>query len=288
MAFAPARSQFGDPALSQDEALSACGPAAALAFARVNNRFPTLREAVDLAKTVGWTQSAGMAGAASEQALLKQMGVEAELTPAADWGRVQADVQGGKPVIISTPRHYFTVSDHDPQSGKFFVGTSGTDLRGGSEWMSADEITSAGRGINGALHLAGDLPVANTPVPAEGQPPARPPATSSRPAPVTVAQARALDIKDATPTPGTEASPEGAASQNSQKPVETPEQARRREWLAGMKGLDSYSRHLMGQFTEPTALASPYTIPGLGMPDIGWAPPKRFTLPDAVSGWGRG
>lgn len=154
MPFAPQRSQFGDPALSPAEAMSACGPAAALAFARVNGRNPTLREAVDLAKSVGWTPDAGMAGPASEQALLRKMGMDADLQSSPDWSRVTADVQSGRPVIVSTPRHYFTVSDYDPSTNRYYVGSSGTDLKGGKEWLSADELVSQGRGVNGVLHLS--------------------------------------------------------------------------------------------------------------------------------------
>jgi hypothetical protein len=146
------RSQFGDPGLTDAEALSACGPAAAAAFARVNGRNPTLREAVDLAKSVGWTEAGGMNGIANQQALLGKMGIQADVTPAPDWARVRADVGRGAPVIISTPRHYFTVSDVD-EAGRYYVGASGTDLVGGSAWLTADQIARQGGGVNGALHL---------------------------------------------------------------------------------------------------------------------------------------
>src|SRR5215471_5012401 len=49
-------SQFGQSQLSNDEAYAACGPAAAVRFASMYGRNPTLREATDLAATVGWTQ----------------------------------------------------------------------------------------------------------------------------------------------------------------------------------------------------------------------------------------
>ena len=143
-------SQFSDPTLRA--AASLCGPAAAIAFARVNGRSPSLREAQTLAEQVGWTAEAGMAGPQSQLRLLEKMGIAADLAPSADWGRVTADVREGRPVTISTPRHYFTVSDADDQ-GRYYVGASGTDLTGGKEWMTADEITAAGRGVNGALHL---------------------------------------------------------------------------------------------------------------------------------------
>lgn len=159
MPFAPQISQFSDTSIPFDVAASLCGPAAAIAFARVNGRNPTLGEVKALAAEVGWTPGRGMAGPTSERALLRKMGIASDLTPAADPARVRADVQGGRPVIVSTGLHYFTLSDYDPSSDRFYVGTSGTDLKNGREWMSLDEIDRASRdrgygGINGALHLS--------------------------------------------------------------------------------------------------------------------------------------
>src|SRR5262249_28277283 len=68
-------SRFGGPQLTADEAYAAGGPAAAVRFAQMYGRNPTLREATDLAATVGWTQGAGMAGLGSEKALMDKMGV---------------------------------------------------------------------------------------------------------------------------------------------------------------------------------------------------------------------
>ena len=148
-------SQFGDRSIPFTDAVSLCGPAAAVAFAKANGRNPTLGEARDLAKRVGWTAESGMAGPGSQQRLLALMGVQAELRGSADWGRIRAEVAQGKPVTVSTPRHYFTLTGYDPATGTYDVGASGTDLKGGKERMSADEITAAGRGINGVLHFSG-------------------------------------------------------------------------------------------------------------------------------------
>ena len=127
-------SQFGDRQLSTDEAYSACGPAAAVRFAQAYGRNPTLREAVDLAKQVGWTPGQGMAGIGSEQKLLQSMGIPTRLV-GADIPTIAHEAQTGNPVTISTPGHYFYADSYDPNSGAFHVGRSGTDLKGGSEWM---------------------------------------------------------------------------------------------------------------------------------------------------------
>jgi hypothetical protein len=143
--------QFGDPNLSTDEAYAACGPAAAIAFARANGRNPTLREAVDLARSVGWTTGGGMNGIANEKALLDKMGIASTLDPNPTWDKIAADASSGNPVAISTPRHYFVADGFDPQTGKYHVGASGTAFRAGAEWMTAEQISQIGGGVNGAL-----------------------------------------------------------------------------------------------------------------------------------------
>jgi hypothetical protein len=158
-------SQFGDPSLSAEEAAAACGPAAAVAFARANGRNPTLREALDVAKQVGWTAQGGMNGVANQKRLLDTLGIPATLDTSRDWSKITQAVQGGAPVTISTPVHYFVADGYDPQSGRFHVGASGTAFKNGSDWLSADEIQSLGGGMNGALftdaRLSGELQAAD-------------------------------------------------------------------------------------------------------------------------------
>jgi len=143
-------SQFGQPQLSNDEAYAACGPAAAVRFAQMYGRNPTLREATDLAATVGWTSAGGMAGLGSEKALMDKLGV-ATRAVGPDVNAMAREAQTGNPVTISTPGHYFFADGYDPQSGAFHVGQSGLDLRGGSEWMTADQMQQRMGRIQGAL-----------------------------------------------------------------------------------------------------------------------------------------
>ena len=143
-------SQFGQPQLSNDEAYAACGPAAAVRFASMYGRNPTLREATDLAATVGWTSGAGMAGLGSEKALMDKMGV-ATRAVGPDVGAMAREAQTGNPVTISTQNHYFFADGYDPQSGAFHVGQSGLDLKGGSEWMTPDQMQALQGRIQGAL-----------------------------------------------------------------------------------------------------------------------------------------
>lgn len=145
--------QFGsDQGLTTAEAYSACGPAAAVAFARAAGRNPTLREATNLAVSVGWNSNAGMAGAGSEKALMGKLGVNAELDPNSDWNRIQQTAQSGKPVAISTAAHYFVANDYNPTTQQYYVGASGRALRGGSDWMTRAQIEQRGA-ANGALYM---------------------------------------------------------------------------------------------------------------------------------------
>lgn len=137
----PRTSQF-NMGLSSAEAMAACGPAAAIAFAQTYGRNPTVGEAMSLARSVGWSAGGGMAGPASEQKLLSQMGVNSRLTMGADWNQIAQEAQTGNPVIISTPGHYFYADGYNAANGTYHVGTSGTDLRSGSEWMTPNQMQS--------------------------------------------------------------------------------------------------------------------------------------------------
>jgi hypothetical protein len=164
-------SQF-DLGLSAQAAYAACGPAAAIAFANTYGRYPTPNEAMQLASSVGWTADSGMAGVSSEQQLLGKMGIPTKLESTVDWNHVAADAANGNPVILDTPGHYFYVSGvRQGQNGlEFNVGTSGTDLRQGSQWMSAAQIGGVGMGaVRAALYA--DNPTSATPsVAAPAQP----------------------------------------------------------------------------------------------------------------------
>jgi flagellum-specific peptidoglycan hydrolase FlgJ len=144
-------SQFGDPQLTSQEAYSACGPAAAVRFAQRFGRNPTLREATDLAKTVGWTSAQGMAGIGSEQQLMHQMGVETRIVGPGQMESAASEAQSGNPVTISTPGHYFYADGYNPQTGQYHVGRSGLDLIGGAEWMSPSQMQTLMGPIQGAL-----------------------------------------------------------------------------------------------------------------------------------------
>lgn len=146
----PSQFQMG---LSDSDAYAACGPAAAIAFARATGRNPTAQEALDLAKQVGWTPGQGMAGPSSEVQLLQKMGVTAHMEQGADPNKIIADVNSGNPVILSTPGHYFVADGYDPQSGAFHVGTSGTDLRSGSGWMSLGQMQQVMGNVQATLFL---------------------------------------------------------------------------------------------------------------------------------------
>jgi hypothetical protein len=155
-------SQFG-LGLSSGDAMAFCGPTAALAFAQSFGRNPTVAEAKQLAQQVGWNPDQGMAGPQSEVQLLKTMGVDAHMTAGVDWAQVGRDASGGNPVILDTPGHYYYVDGYNQQTGQLHVGTSGTDLKGGSEWMTPDQINGMSQS-HGAVRAAifADHPLAQS------------------------------------------------------------------------------------------------------------------------------
>lgn len=144
-----------DPSLSPQEAYAACGPAAAVAFARASGQNLSLREVVDLAKTVGWTPAGGMNGVANQKRLLEKIGVPVRLDSSGDWNGVVEMLSAGQPVTISTPGHYFVADAYDPKTGRFHVGASGTSYRNGKEWMTRQDMESLAGRINGTLVMDG-------------------------------------------------------------------------------------------------------------------------------------
>lgn len=144
-------SQFGHQTVSQADAASICGPVAAVRLASVYGNDIPVEAAVQAAREVGWTREGGMNGIANQKRLFDNLGIQTTIDTAPTPDKIIADAITGNPVTLSTPKHYFTVSNYDPQSGKLYVGKSGSDLKGGSEWMTLDEIRKFGGGINGAL-----------------------------------------------------------------------------------------------------------------------------------------
>ena len=144
----------GGRVLTDAEAGSACGPAAAVAFARANGRNPTLREAVDLAasqvnrqQNYYWDAQGGMHGVGRFSEYLNAMGVPHQLAAGApDWNAVAQAANGGHLVAISTPNHYFVVQGYNAQTGQFYVGSSGTAMRGGAPWSTAQQLLALGGG----------------------------------------------------------------------------------------------------------------------------------------------
>jgi hypothetical protein len=130
---------------------SGCGPLAAIGLARSLGMNPDIQQTFDLASQMGWGAE-GMGGPGNYQKLLEGMGIAARLEYDVNAQAIQESVEDGKPVTLSTARHYFLATDYDPSTGKYFVGNSGTALSGGKEWMSLDEINALGDGINGVIY----------------------------------------------------------------------------------------------------------------------------------------
>jgi hypothetical protein len=146
---------FGGRALTAREALAACGPAAAVAFANAVGRPVTLDTAVAVARTVGWTPARGMSGPYGEVSLLQRLNIPVTIESGLSPARIKREVVTGRPVIIRTsgrgtdvPGHYFVAERIDPSTGRFDLAQSALVLRssGGRRWYSLDEISSLGTG----------------------------------------------------------------------------------------------------------------------------------------------
>ncbi len=122
--------------ISAAEAAVMCGPAAALFMTRMG-RTPTYDEAQRLrqmALDAGWS-GRGMGGTGAFQTLARQLGLSVETGPA-DATRIANDATLGLPVVLSTPEHYWQVSDYNANTGKFLMG----DAVGANREMTLEEV----------------------------------------------------------------------------------------------------------------------------------------------------
>lgn len=155
---------FSGRTLTTQEALAACGPAAAVAFAQAVGRSVSLDRAVAVARAVGWTPAHGMSGPYSEVALLQRLNVPVSIEAGVSAARVKRELLAGRPVIIRTsgrgpdlPGHYFVAERIDTSTGRFDLAQSALVLRSsaGRRWYSLDEISSLGTGVpTHAIYLA--------------------------------------------------------------------------------------------------------------------------------------
>lgn len=148
---------FEDKSLTFSEAVSACGPAAAVAFARAAGRNPTLREAVTIASGKNlWSESTGMYGPSAQMQLLQNLGVDAEIAGGVDEETFKNAMRGGKPVVVSTAGsggHYYVFNGGPDENGRYFAGNSGTTLRNGSARLSYADVVNRGYPVNAIITM---------------------------------------------------------------------------------------------------------------------------------------
>src|SRR6188472_2290553 len=84
---------FSGRSLTPQEAQAACGPAAAVAFARAIGRTVSLDSAVAVAREVGWTPKYGMSGPWGQLQLLRRLNVPATLETGLNVGKLAREVQ---------------------------------------------------------------------------------------------------------------------------------------------------------------------------------------------------
>ncbi len=145
--------------MTPSERMAACGPIAAEALVRFlanNSQLNKICDIWSIAKGKGYWNGA-MQGPdfAGERGLLRDLNIETELVWVSNIGSgermVRESLDQGKPVIISTRRHYFFAAGYD-NNGRLFVGNTGKIMSnyGGTERMTLSQISSAG---NGSLAL---------------------------------------------------------------------------------------------------------------------------------------
>lgn len=147
---------FSGRSLTLREAMAACGPAAAVAFANATGRPVTLDRAVAVARQIGWTPEFGMTGPYGQVSLLQRLGIPSNIEVGTNLTKIVREVQAGRPVIIRTngngrniPGHYFVAEQYDAATGRFDLAQSALVLRSaaGRRWYSAREMVALGAGV---------------------------------------------------------------------------------------------------------------------------------------------
>jgi len=149
-------SQVTDAAGFSDQ-WSLCGPIAAVAASRATGKPVSLEEARNVALQGGnYTPGDGMHGPDSEVRLLKDLGIPAHTESPVNWDKVKEQLAAGKPVILSTPKHYFVIEGYNEKTGKFDCGNSALAMKasGGTQTeLSPSELANWGGGAPTAIIL---------------------------------------------------------------------------------------------------------------------------------------
>lgn len=143
-----------------------CGPLAASAMLKAGTgemKF-TFGAVFEAAKTLGYWgdigDGNGWRGPDKMAEFLNSYGVKSEAIARADTPEtlrsLVQDISRGKPVTITNGTHYFVATDYNPQTGQFFVGTTGEALRRGRAWMTPSEIHGLGDGRFTAIRMLED------------------------------------------------------------------------------------------------------------------------------------
>lgn len=140
---------------------SACGPIAVAGMAYGLGINAPVDQVLNSAPSVGWTPEGGMNGPQNLETLLKiwgmtPVGIEQHLVP--------DRLNNGRPVIISTPKHYYLAQRGSRTDADLLVGNSGMARMGGGPWMSLAAITNLDGEINGLWCAEHGEPI-DTPVP---------------------------------------------------------------------------------------------------------------------------
>jgi len=150
--------------LTKAQADAACGPAATAFFAKAYGRNPSLKEAYDLQSQLQGADISTTEGSNIVQMgkAIEQMGAPAgEVYQGAniDWGRMAENAKKGIPDIVNIgpnkqtgwPGHFFQIGGWNPDTNQFYVGSSGSNLKGGKEWMTPQEMMAFGPAM-GAIY----------------------------------------------------------------------------------------------------------------------------------------
>lgn len=145
--------EFGNPFLKQlfvengldpSGTIAACGPIAIAGMLRAFGIDSDPGQIARAGQDQGlWTAGDGMLTPMGEGVarLLTTNGLPVQIIGTNQLEHALALLQRGTPVVLNFPKHYMLAQKYDPTTGRFYVGSTGSNaLDGGAEWMTLEEM----------------------------------------------------------------------------------------------------------------------------------------------------
>lgn len=137
-----------------------CGPNAWATLMRSRGYNVDPREAFKYARNTGYHNGQEFTGPANMVRMLNQeSGLQASMSPISPdgkgWDKIDQELAEGRPVILSSPDHYWVIAAKNPQTGQYYAGK--TTLGNSPEWLTRGGFRYNSRSADQAIFTQGDV-----------------------------------------------------------------------------------------------------------------------------------